>query len=431
MSGQSLLDVARVLKASRAVASKHLANRRHQLDAYNRTSSLTKAVRNQTERVTLTVRAASVLTERFNGRGVGYSTQSSQPRTPNQDTPVPSHAKFEGSPVKKKSTQTLDSDHSYERSKENTSKKPVQGNQIDIKQEQAKKPPSPDGSVPPASANLSEKYGKPKGDIDVSPNRTQTESTRRSKSQQDDQQIDRTRNDKGRRYSLTADQAKELQREAEKQIPSQAAEPPPVHSTNSATAEGNGTDSQRLHDGHEQVVFSSRSLNTAKVLSALPRVKIPRATEVVQESDSNVADEQMDQDVFYSSTSKLEDTALPSTQAVPEQAEPSEDMYSEMFHSSKAAKLIKGQPTPGQHSEGLNLKGAKDTANEGKKAPEERDHVSFSNRNISQTSRRAPEQVTTGETEPQQQSGEEDACKLAKKKARDAENAIEVLLSSD
>lgn len=78
MSGRRLLDAAALLKASRGVVAKHLTLRQQQLESYNKTSSVSKAVKSQTDRVTLTVKAASVLAERFNGPGPAYTSQASQ-----------------------------------------------------------------------------------------------------------------------------------------------------------------------------------------------------------------------------------------------------------------------------------------------------------------------------------------------------------------
>jgi hypothetical protein len=66
MAGKRLLDVAALFNASRAVAQKHLTLRSQQLETWNNTSSLAKAVKNQTDRVTETAKAASFLATRLN-----------------------------------------------------------------------------------------------------------------------------------------------------------------------------------------------------------------------------------------------------------------------------------------------------------------------------------------------------------------------------
>ena len=84
MTGRRLLDVAAILKVSQGVAAKHVALRQHQLDLYSKTSSLAEAVKSQTDRITLTVKAASILAERFNGPGFDHSTQASQAKDSQQ-----------------------------------------------------------------------------------------------------------------------------------------------------------------------------------------------------------------------------------------------------------------------------------------------------------------------------------------------------------
>jgi aarF domain-containing kinase len=66
MAGRRLLDAAKLLHATRTVAKQHLALRSEQLDVYNKTSSLARAVKSQTDRVTLTAQAAIELAKRLN-----------------------------------------------------------------------------------------------------------------------------------------------------------------------------------------------------------------------------------------------------------------------------------------------------------------------------------------------------------------------------
>ena len=66
MSSKRLLDALEVLKASKSVATKHLAIRQRQLDVYTRTSSLTKGVKGQVDGLILTAQAAAVLAKKVN-----------------------------------------------------------------------------------------------------------------------------------------------------------------------------------------------------------------------------------------------------------------------------------------------------------------------------------------------------------------------------
>ncbi|EME43342.1 hypothetical protein DOTSEDRAFT_72680 [Dothistroma septosporum NZE10] len=66
MAGKRLLDAAKLFTAGRHVANSHFAIRREQWGLYIRTSSLARAVKSQTDRVTVTVGAAIELAKRFN-----------------------------------------------------------------------------------------------------------------------------------------------------------------------------------------------------------------------------------------------------------------------------------------------------------------------------------------------------------------------------
>jgi aarF domain-containing kinase len=66
MAGKRLLDAAKLFSAGRSVAKHHLAIRKDQWQLYTRTSALAKAVKSQTDRVTVTAGAAVELAKRFN-----------------------------------------------------------------------------------------------------------------------------------------------------------------------------------------------------------------------------------------------------------------------------------------------------------------------------------------------------------------------------
>lgn len=419
MFGKRLLDAAALLKASRAVVSKHLTYRRHRLGAYSRTSSLARALQNQTDRFTLTRRAAAAIAARFNGPVSEYSTQASQWKTAAQDDPVPSPASVEGAPKTNVDKQGLEQDHFYERSAENTTAKPLQELHLSVKQEQAKRDPLPDGSILQAGASSGLVAGEAEADSNAVLRRAPADHPLTP--------------DQGSR-SLTANHAKKLQRQAEKQIPSQAAEPPPPSSWDPSSSGASDKEAQQQELGVEQGqdVFYSPSPSAGKVLSALPRTKLPKATANVQESDPHVQDEHMNQDVFYSPTPNSGEAALPDAQTVPERNEISEDLYAEIFQSPKVARMIKGQSRQSQRSKGLDLKGAEDMPNEEKKSVDEKDHVTFSERETLPANRETPKEMGNKSRKPsEERPDEDDALELAKKMSKDAENATEVPLPSD
>jgi aarF domain-containing kinase len=80
MSGKRLIDAAKLLSVGGSVVKKHASIRREQWDLFAKTSSLVKAVRSQTDRVTVTVGAAVELAKRFNETGPSWQ------RGPEDDT---------------------------------------------------------------------------------------------------------------------------------------------------------------------------------------------------------------------------------------------------------------------------------------------------------------------------------------------------------
>lgn len=78
MAGKRLLDVAALFNASRGVAQKHIALRNRQLELWNKTSSVAKAVKSQTDRVTETAKAASFLASRLNENASPWTADAAQ-----------------------------------------------------------------------------------------------------------------------------------------------------------------------------------------------------------------------------------------------------------------------------------------------------------------------------------------------------------------
>lgn len=99
------------------VAKQHFALRSQQLDTYSKTSTLARAVKNQTDRVTLTVRAAVALAGRFNEAGTTHqSTYASPARSrPEQAQPVPGRDAVGQEKQSQNKKEGLRQDHHYER----------------------------------------------------------------------------------------------------------------------------------------------------------------------------------------------------------------------------------------------------------------------------------------------------------------------------
>lgn len=114
--------------------------------------------------------------------------------------------------------------------------------------------------------------------------------------------------------TLSSDEARKLQRQAEFQIPAKQAAP----ETSSA--------SDHLITSKAQDTFYNPSLSPKVGLSSLPRVKIPREGSVAQESDPHVASGPLNPDVFHTPRNALE--------------EPSEEALQAVFRSPRVAGLL-------------------------------------------------------------------------------------------
>lgn len=96
MAGKRLLDAAKLVNAARSIGKQHVVLRQEQWDVYSKTSSLGKAVKDQTDRVTVTASAAYELAKRLNETGPTWQQSQSSERPPEQShdaTSRPSAAK--------------------------------------------------------------------------------------------------------------------------------------------------------------------------------------------------------------------------------------------------------------------------------------------------------------------------------------------------
>lgn len=78
MAGKRLLDAAKLFNAGTSIAKQHFVLRRQQWDVYTNTSSLAKAVKSQTDRVTVTAAAAVELAKRFSETSPVWQQQQQQ-----------------------------------------------------------------------------------------------------------------------------------------------------------------------------------------------------------------------------------------------------------------------------------------------------------------------------------------------------------------
>lgn len=422
MTGKRLLDAAAIFQASRGVASKHVALRKNQLVAFNKTSTLAKAAKSQIERVTLTVKAASALAGRFNEPGSAYSSQTSKLGPSSKDVSIPREKSVKGANRGEQQKQGLDQDHFCERSEDNATTEPPQAGILDVKQEEAKNSALPDGSIPAAGAftsilNPDNKYDSELPRMETGTVLQEEQTKGRAEDIQHASSGRTSIPEPAKKLSpLSAYELMRLQRQAEIQIPSQAAELP------NATPPGIEGDESGLKVRQGQEALYTASKSSGQVLSGLPRVEIPMKAEDTQESDEHVSDAEMNQDVFYSATSKSKKQTIPEAQAVPEQGQISDEAYSEIFHSPRVAKMLRGQSEKDGPLKGLDLPGAKHMPLEETKASGESDEISSSVRisakNKSEASARSPSAASAASGG----NGDVDVRVLASDVAKDTNN---------
>jgi aarF domain-containing kinase len=329
MAGKRLLDVAALFNASRGVAQKHVALRSQQLEVWSQTSSVAKAVKSQTDRVTETAKAASFLASRLNESAPSWTAEASQSA---EEKPIPSRESTEAAGTRSAPKEGLEQDHIYERSTSNTSSDPVSTEDLEVRQKKADRYPLPNGTIPPSNSSLN----APKRDHDFILQRRPSPPKYPLKDGHRDESMlhpassgTSTIPDPSSMKVLSSDRAKKLQRQFEQQIPSQPADAEEGRSDNS------------LAKGHDEDIFYTASKHTSPVLSSLPRVKIPKQTENTQSNDEHVQYGGINSDSY--SAASAGKNSIPAEQAVPEQEQVPEGINTDLFHSPRVAKMLGGR----------------------------------------------------------------------------------------
>lgn len=281
MAGKRLLDAAKLFNAGRSVAGKHFAIRREQWEVYSKTSSLAKAVKSQTDRVTVTAGAAYELTKRFSETSSTWQQQSSSAAqgAARQDAPPPETET--GRRLKERERAEAAQEEHYSRPRPAATSEPQARNDLDVEQKKAERFAQPDGSIPPTGTTLDSE----RGDQESFDHRPEPEPVKTPLADHADSTPAQSRtstipvpNDDGSPSSL---RKRELQRQSEGQIPQES------------------SDGQtRPHDRLGRDTFSQRSDHTSPELSSLPRMKVPRHREDEQQGDEPVQDKQLNQDVY-------------------------------------------------------------------------------------------------------------------------------------
>ncbi len=325
MAGKRLLDVAALISASRGVAQKHVALRSRQLEVWSQTSSVAKAVKNQTDRVTETAKAASFLASRLNESGPSWTAESAQSV---EEKPIPSRESTDAKATRSTPKEGVEQDHIYERSESNISSDPVPIEDLEVRQKEADRYPLPDGTIPSPNSSLS----VPKRGQDVISQGGLTPPQHPLEDEHRKQAVLRPASsgtsaipNAAETKVLSSDRAKKLQRQFEQQIPTQPADAEQGHSE---------TD---LAKGHDEDIFYTPYIHTSPVLSTLPRVKIPKQTENMQSNDEHVQYGGINSDSYSAASTGEKSIPASEEEPVPER------INTDLFYSPRVAKMLGGR----------------------------------------------------------------------------------------
>lgn len=330
MAGRRIVDAAKLFNASKSIAQKHIALRSNQWDAYTKTSTLAKAVKNQTDRVTLTAAAAIALSQRFSEEAPAYAKAAAERATGAQRDSIPRRETVAADRPTTGVKEGLEQDHHYDRSGETTAADPPSEEELDIKQKDAPRRPLPDGTIPTAGLTLEQEE------------RGQDTFSERPVPEAPKEPLEE---DHGGATG-TSSEGLRPKESTESTIPlpdrpagssSQAAETIPAHATD-VQHPSIPTQLRKLQEGHDRDVFYSRSVESQPPVSPKPPVQIPANTGTQQGSDEHVQDGQLNQDVFYSPSKAEQQQAKEMKDEVPE------GINTDVFHSRKVARMLGTDP---------------------------------------------------------------------------------------
>ncbi|OAG05729.1 ubiquinone biosynthesis protein-like protein coq-8 [Paraphaeosphaeria sporulosa] len=437
MAGRRLIDAAKLFNASKGIAQQHLKLRSQQLDVFTKTSSLAKAAKNQTDRITLTLEAARVLSQRLNEEAPRYASAAVQRATGAQHADVPTKDSVKGERPREDTKTGLEQDHHYDRSAKNTQAAPPADGELGVRQEEAGQAPLPDGTIPSAGVTLEEGT---RGQ-DTFSERPVPEAP---KAPLAEEHRTKPRDDEGMRpvesrastipvpgkpagassdKIMSVDEMR-AQREQFDQIPSHANEP--YHPSPAPRV-------QQLQEGHDRDVFYTRSVESEPTTSShqSPKTRIPRYGETHQESDFHVRDEQMNQDVYYSvaepDQEQMQREDIPQRVAVPLQESVPEGINTDVFLTTRYKKMLGGNPY--NQKPHMDLKGAARTPLDHTKTAQGHDQDTFNVRRSEESQPSLPEEPLQQShpaqpTQPTQPgTSEKEMHELASQLAKDAEAA--------
>ncbi|KAF1812020.1 hypothetical protein P152DRAFT_482573, partial [Eremomyces bilateralis CBS 781.70] len=145
MAGRRVLDVSKLVSATRHIAKAHLDLRSRQYDVFAKTSTLAKAAKNQTDRVTVTLSAAIAIAQRLAEEPINSGTTGPQTHGTDGSASPRGQASTGERP---KDASGINQDHHYQPSEKNAAFEPAPISDLKPSQEQAGRHALPDGTIP-------------------------------------------------------------------------------------------------------------------------------------------------------------------------------------------------------------------------------------------------------------------------------------------
>lgn len=310
MSQRRLLDALALISSSRSIAAGHFALRVEQLDHYSKTSSLSRVVKSRLQKSHSIERKAPF----SRSRGVSQNAASAGGSQEPSHIPDPNSVKPNSDPTPDSSTsEGLKQDHAYDWLGKGASIDRLSKDELPVQQGQPSTLPLPDGTIPSRSTNRMKHTNESNPSSARSGFKPATEPLEPQ--------------------TMSSLEARKAQRQAEEQIPSAQAEPPVGEAFDVDMPSELGVDQERD-------TFYRPTMDSSPVLSALPRVKLPKKTSTFQGSIPGLSIG-VNTDTFYSA--RLSSTLASASSKPPyqqEKGEITEDMMQNLFHSRKVASLF-------------------------------------------------------------------------------------------
>ena len=328
MAGRRLVDAAKLFSASRSIAQKHIALRARQYDVYSQTSTVARAVKSQTDRITLTAAAALALSKRLSEEAPTYAKAAVDRTIGLKPDHIPARETVKRHAPRGGAREGLQQDHHYEQSEQNTANNPPPEEELEIEQQEAPRRPLPDGTIPSAELTLEpEEQGK-----DTFSERPVSEAPKKPLAEDHDAQV---RHDDDGLKPVESNEPTIPLPGKPTGASVQATEAIPAHALDLQPPSAS-PQIVRLQEGHDRDVFYSRSVESTPSVSSQHDQHIPTHTGTNQEGDVHVKDSELNQDVFYSvpRPEKVQEQTVAGDGEVPE------GINTDVFHSKRVARML-------------------------------------------------------------------------------------------